>query len=269
MADLKHYVIRGGVEGRERLRLLARVMRPTTTALFERLGVGEGQACLDVGCGGGDVTLELARRVGARGWVVGIDLDGTKVRLARAEAAELGVGNVEFRAADLRDHFGSSEFDVLYARFLLTHLPDPAGALETFYRRVRPGGLVIVEDIDASGCFVYPHSRSVWRFRELYCMAVRRREGDPDIGPRLPLLLRDQGFADVGMAVVQPAGFEGEMKLTYPLTMESIAGAVLEEGLASGEEIESLVDDLYALAADPGTVLGVPRVVQAWGRRPA
>lgn len=269
MADLKHYVIRGGVEGRERLRVLARVMRPSTTALFERLGIREGQACLDVGCGGGDVTLELARRVGAGGRAVGLDLDETKIQLARAEAAGLGVENVEFRAAELGEEPAASEFDVVYARFLLTHLPDPARAVEAFFRLVRPGGLAIVEDVDASGCFVYPHSRSFWRFHELYCAAVRRRGGDPDIGPRLPLLLRDQGFGDVGMSVVQPAGIEGEMKLINPLTMESIAGAVLEEGLASSEEIERLVDDLYVMAADPGTVLGVPRVVQAWGRRPA
>jgi hypothetical protein len=51
-----HYVIRGGGDGRERLRLLSGVMRPYTLRLFDRLGIPEGMSCLDVGCGGGDVT---------------------------------------------------------------------------------------------------------------------------------------------------------------------------------------------------------------------
>jgi len=89
MSDSTHYVIRGGSAGRERLRMLSRVMHPTSSSLFDRLALHEGQSCLDVGCGGGDATLELARRVGPRGRVVGVDIDATKLELARAEAAEL------------------------------------------------------------------------------------------------------------------------------------------------------------------------------------
>jgi 2-polyprenyl-3-methyl-5-hydroxy-6-metoxy-1,4-benzoquinol methylase len=61
------YAIRGGTAGRERLRVLARTLHTSTGALFDRLGVGAGLTCLDVGCGGGDVTFELARRVADRG----------------------------------------------------------------------------------------------------------------------------------------------------------------------------------------------------------
>jgi hypothetical protein len=60
----------------------------------------------------------------------------------------------------------------------------------------------------------------------------------------------------------------GETKLINPLTMENIAGAVLEDGLATREEIDRIVRELYDQAADPSTVAGTPRVVQAWGRRP-
>ena len=90
MGDLQHYLIRGGVTDRERLRILARVMHPSTTSLFDRLGLTDGMACLDFGCGGGDVTQELARRVGPDGKAVGADIDSTKIELARREAAELG-----------------------------------------------------------------------------------------------------------------------------------------------------------------------------------
>src|SRR5687768_4748340 len=100
MADSKHYVIRGGLEGRERLRILSRVMLASTTALFDRVNLGVGPICLDAGCGGGDVTLELARRVAPDGRVVGTDIDATKLELARHEAEQHGVKNVEFKLSD-------------------------------------------------------------------------------------------------------------------------------------------------------------------------
>jgi SAM-dependent methyltransferase len=268
MADFKHYVIRGGIEGRERLRIVSRVMHASTTSLLDRLDLRDGLACLDVGCGGGDVTLELARRVAPHGKAVGTDIDQTKLKLARQEAQQQGVTNVEFHLSDIREVSGAPEFDVLYTRFLLTHLSDPASAVKAFYRYLRPGGLVAVEDIDCSGYFTYPECKAFRRYHELYCAVVRRRGGDPDIGPRLPLLLRSCGFENVGVSVVQPIGTQGEIKLLNPITMENIVDTVLQEGLATREEIEEVVRELYGFAADPNTVAGVPRVVQAWGRCP-
>jgi SAM-dependent methyltransferase len=268
MTQRNQYAIRGGAEGRQRLRVLARVLHPSTGALFDRLGIADGMACLDVGCGGGDVTRELARRVGPRGRAVGVDLDAVKLDLARREAHEQGIPNVEFRVLDIRTADAGWDFDVVYARFLLTHLGDPGGAVAAFYRHLRPGGLVLVEDTDFGGSFTYPESEAFLRYERLYRAAVQGRGGDQDIGRRLPLLLADGGFTGVELAIVQPAGMGGEVKLINPLTMENIAEAVVEDGLASRPEIDAVVRELYAFAADPRTVVGLPRVVQAWGRRP-
>jgi ubiquinone/menaquinone biosynthesis C-methylase UbiE len=266
MTDAVRYALRGGHEGRERLRVLARVMRPTTLALFDRLAVGAGMACLDVGCGGGDVALELAARVGPSGRVVGVDVDAAKVALARAEAGERGVANVEFRVADVRT-LAEEPFDVVYARFVLSHLPDPAAALAAFRRHLRPGGVVIVEDTDFGGYFTYPPTESFDRFTELYCAVVRGRGGDPAIGPRLPRMLAASGLAQVGADVVQPMGTTGEVKRVNPLTMRNAADAVVADGLATLAEVDRIVADLEAFAEDPTTLAGVARVVQAWGYR--
>jgi SAM-dependent methyltransferase len=249
--------------------VLARVMRESSTSLFDRLSLRDGLTCLDVGCGGGDATLELARRVGPHGSVVGVDIDETKLQIARAEAAEQGVQNVEFRLSDVRKEDALGTFDVVYARFLLTHLSDPVTVVNAFYRHLRPGGCIALEDIDFSGYFTYPESKAFRRYLELYCATVSRRGGDPNIGPRLPGLLKQGGFQDVGVAIAQPVGTEGEVKIINPLTMENIAPAVLADGLASQSEINEVVRELYEFAADRNTVAGTPRVVQAWGRRPA
>jgi hypothetical protein len=98
---------------------------------------------------------------------------------------------------------------------------------------------------------------------------VSRRGGDPDIGPRLPFLLADGGFDEVEMDVVQPAGTRGDVKLLTPITLENVADTVLQDRLASREEIDILLYELYEFAENPRTVGGLPRVFRAWGRRPA
>jgi SAM-dependent methyltransferase len=243
-------------------------MHATSTSLFDRLGVRNGHICLDFGCGGGDVTAELARRVAPDGKAVGVDIDEQKLQLARGEALEQHIANVEYRVSDIRTTSERGAFDVAYARFLLTHLSEPAAAVRTLYEALRPGGILAVEDIDFSGYFTYPESKAFHRYHELYCAAVTRRGGDPNIGPRLPTLLRQARFEEIGVAVVQPVAIQGEAKLLNPLTMENIAGAVLEDGLASRAEIDDVVRELYVFAADPETLAGSPRVVQTWGRRP-
>jgi SAM-dependent methyltransferase len=266
------YIIRGGLAGRERLRVLSRGMQPVTHALLDRVGVPAGVRCLDVGCGGGDVATELAARVGPQGLVVGVDVDEEKLALARAEAGATGDW-LEYRRADVTTEDVGTEFDLVYARFLLTHLRDPAAACERLYRALRPGGAVAVEDIDYRGCVCHPESAAYRRYCEVYVETARARGCDPHIGVRLPELLRGAGFEDVRVTAAQPLGVaphgvEGTTKLACALTLENIADAAIEEGVAERPELERATAELYRLAADAGTLMSYPRIVQAGARRP-
>jgi 2-polyprenyl-3-methyl-5-hydroxy-6-metoxy-1,4-benzoquinol methylase len=260
------YVIRGGVEGRERLRLLSEVVAPSTRAFLAEVGVPAGASCLDVGCGGGDVTRELARAAGAGGRALGVDLDAVKVEIARREAAEQGIANVAFGAHDVRGWAPEESFDVVYARFLLTHLSDPLSLLAALRRHVRPGGVLAVEDIDFRGHFSEPDCPALHRYVEVYSESVRRRGADPNIGPRLPALLREAGFRDVRMRLVHPAGSETRLKLLAAVTLENIAEAVLADRLIGEDELAAAVGELHAFAREPHTILGGPRIFQVWGR---
>lgn len=263
------YIIRGGIPGRERLRVIARVMSPTTESLFDRLDIAPDSRCLDAGCGGGDVTCALAARV-PEGVVVGVDLDGTELEVARAEAADRDLNHVEFRQADITATAPDSDrgvYDLVYARFLLTHLTDPAATLRQLVERLVPGGVLVVEDIDFRGHFCHPQSPAFERYLDWYQRAAEARGVDPNIGPRLPGLLRESGLAGVAMNVVQPAGFAGEAKLSAPITLEAIADAVLANDLCNLEELEQTVDELYDFARRDDTVVSLPRIVQTWGYR--
>jgi SAM-dependent methyltransferase len=203
--------------------------------------------------------------VGPEGEVVGVDIDETKLELAREEARAAGASNVDYRCAAVDDVDPDGSFDVVYSRFLFTHLRDPATALRRMIGAARPAGVVATEDIDYGGCFCYPENAAYRRSCELYARAGEARGVDPTIGRRLPALFVDAEIGEIGVHVVQPAGFDADIKLAMPLTLENIEEAVVSSGLASREELAALVEDLYAFAAEPSSILSWPRVVQVWG----
>jgi len=267
MMTAEHYVIATGKKGRDRLRVLTRVFAETTTRLLDGVDIQHGMACLDVGCGGGDIACDLARRVGPDGSVVGIDLDAVSLDIAREEAAAQDLGNIEYRVLDVFDLADSACFDVVYARFLLSHLPDPAGALARMVGALRRGGVLAVEDVEFTALFCFPECPAFDDYVRLYGATARAKGDDPNIGPRLPSLLREAGLGDIDMRVAQPAGIRGEVRLLSAITMEMIGEAVVSAGLASTDQAASLVDALHAAARDDHTVLSTPRIVQAWGRK--
>jgi SAM-dependent methyltransferase len=263
---LRRYVIRGGVEGRQRLRLLNEVMGPSTRALLAEVKIPQGATCLDIGCGGGDVTVDLARAVGPQGRVVGVDLDDVELDLARQEAKTNCLSNVTFERQDVTTWEPVEHFDVVYSRFLLTHLPNPAALVATVRRHLRPGGVFIVEDIDFRGHFAEPSCHALVRSVEFYTQVVQKRGADPNIGPRVPALLREAGFDPIALKLFHPAALEGGIKQLICVTLEKIADAILEDGLATPDELRATIEDLNTFALNPQTVLGGPRVFQTWGR---
>ena len=240
-------------------------MRPTTLRLLAEAGLLSGDRCLDLGCGGGNVTLDMARIVGPGGLVVtGVDFDAQLVELARQGAADAGVGNVEYHVADART-FDGGPFDLIHARFLLSHLSQPGTILARMRQLARPGARIVVEDTDMSGCYCHPHDPANARFAELYTEVVRRGGGDADLGRRLPALARAGGLGDVHWNVFQPVHAAGPHKHMTKVTMEKIRPAVLRYALATDQEIDAITDGMHAFAQDPCTLVGMPRIVQVWG----
>lgn len=263
----RRYAIRGGSEGKKRLDVLARALLPTSASLLERVGVIKGMKCMDVGCGGGHVTILMANIVGPEGRVIGTDTDSEILALARDDAEAAKITNVEFQQQDACACLWHSQFDVTYARFLLSHLNEPGNCLAAMVAACLPGGTVVIEDTDFAGSFCYPPCTAYERYKELYQELVQRRGGDSNMGPKLPALLRRAGIDDIELNVIQPAHIHGEGKLMAPLTMARISDALIAEGLASEIEAQQILTELNHVAADSETLISLPRIFQVWGRR--
>jgi ubiquinone/menaquinone biosynthesis C-methylase UbiE len=266
-SDQFDYVLRGGSQGAERLRLLAAVKWPTTKTLLERAGLRQGMSCLDVGCGIGAVAICMVEWVGPKGSVVGMDIDERCVQLARLEAQQLG-WNVDFRVGSATDLKETADYNLVFGRFVLTHLHEPERALQRMVAVARPGGVVVVEDIQFTGHFGYPACPAFDRYVTLYQEVVQKKGGDPNIGPRLPGMFLDAGLAEIDMEVIQPTYRQGPGKQIAAVTMEHIREAVVGAGLASNEEVDRIVAELGSFAGNPRTMMSLPRIFQVWGKRP-
>ena len=266
IAAVTGYVIRGGRPGYDRLAVLARDRWPDTRALLRRAGLSGGMRCIDVGCGGGAVTLEMARLVAPGGTVVGVDADEVKLGLARQVAAERQLGNVEFVAADVRDWDEPGGFDVVYSRFLLQHLSDPAGLLRRMWAGVAGGGVLIVEDADFDGWCCDPPNQGFDFFLDAYRRVLGARGGDHAFGRKLRRCFLTTGIPDPQVRLVQSV-HQGEAKTLAWSTLQAVGDAILAEHVATAEELAAALASLRQFTDDPGTLICGPRVFQLWCRR--
>jgi ubiquinone/menaquinone biosynthesis C-methylase UbiE len=264
---VNRYVIQGGHQGYERLQLLARERWPDTRALLERAGLRPGMRCIDLGCGGGEVTFQIARMVASDGEVVGVDMDEVKLARARDVAADRGVTNVEFRALTMKEWNEPGAYDAVFSRFVLQHLSNPIDVLARMWDAVRPGGALIVEDADFDGWCCHPPNEGFDFFLRAYARAVAHWGGDHALGRKLYYYFLEVGIPDPNVSVVQPFYIEGEGKTLPLLTLAASRDAILDAGVASGAEVDAALEKLAELTNDPRSLISGPRIFQVWSRR--
>lgn len=260
------YIIRSGAAAESRLELLARICWPATEQFLHRRGAFRGRV-LDVGCGSGDVAMRMI--AAGADEAVGIDINAEVVANAQARTAASGsaatfrpAGIDEVGGADLRD------FDVVYARCVLSHLPDPRAAMAALWRGVAPGGVLMIEDVEVAATWGSPPSTALARYRELYVAAAHANGASPAVGAELAGFLHDLGAAEVEVDITQPVLRTAADQMIHAATMDAIANPVITRGLATAEEVDGLVRTLTDYAHAPGTVSTLPRIVQVSGRRP-
>jgi ubiquinone/menaquinone biosynthesis C-methylase UbiE len=245
---------------RDRLNSITRLYDPHTLACCERLGLGAGWHCLDVGAGTGSVAELLAERVGPGGRVVAMDID---VRFLEPLAAP----PLEVLQADVRSGELPGPFDLVHARLVLEHLPEREQLLGTMAASTRPGGFVLVEDFDwSTAVAVDPpnelHDKVVAAVRTFFSM----HGYDAELGRRLPRLLQAAGLEDVRTHTVS-IQVQADRERGVPqweLLVSQLAPGMVAAGLLDETDVAAF----HELWHDGDTVSFAPLMVSAWGRRP-
>ena len=184
----------------EYIRAQARfAQQPSLNFLVPQLA--RGQRILDVGCGGGFLSAQLAEAA-AWGELVGIDIEPSQVDMATETAARRSVANAQFQVGDARDlPFGNGSFDAVHFGGVLLHIGDVDRALEEARRVLRPGGLIACRDLMPESCFAHPELGTMQRTIEVFFDVVGADGGSPNIARDIKSRLIRAGFADIVMSV--------------------------------------------------------------------
>jgi SAM-dependent methyltransferase len=255
----------------ERLRVQAAAMEFDAGVMLDRIGVGPGWRCLDLGCGPGGILHLLSPRVGASGRVVGLDADPVLLAAARAWLEALGLGDVDLVEGDAyRSGLTPGAFDLVHVRYLAGTAGQPLDLLREAIRLARPGGVVAFEepDTDTLGCNP-PHP--AWdRLKAALQDGFAGVGADTRLGKRLYRLFREAGLQDVryrpflvGVTCREP------MADYLPATIESIRSTLVERGVIGEAELDAALAACRRHLADPDTVSTSFLTAQVWGRKPA
>jgi 2-polyprenyl-3-methyl-5-hydroxy-6-metoxy-1,4-benzoquinol methylase len=264
----EHYILATGGKDVKRLRLLHEVYGPGTEALFHRVGLRDGLRVVELGCGSGNTACWVAQQVAPSGSVVAIDIARDQVEQARQQAQSRNVRNIEFQVADAYSpRLPEGAFDLVYCRLVLMHLTRPAAALGAMRALARPGGQVVCEEMDL-GCWLCdPPAAAMTRFFALNAALGERRGENFCLGASLHRLFREVGFARPEVGANFALALRGEQKQLLGMTFAEFAPELVQEGLASQEEVDRVAADLITLADDETTLFGFPLVAQVWAAR--
>jgi ubiquinone/menaquinone biosynthesis C-methylase UbiE len=222
-----------------------------------------GMDLLDVGCGPGTLTVDLARRV-APGRVVGLDRSAEVLAQAGRHAEAAGVP-VTFRSGDVYAlDLPDASFDVVHAHQVLQHLTDPVAALREMRRVLRPGGTVAVRDGDYS-CFSWaPLDPLLERWLAVYRAVARHNRAEPDAGRFLKRWARGAGFERVE-ASSSTWTFSDEDSCRWwgglwadRCLLSSFGEQAVAYGIASRDELAAMADAWRRWSVDPDAFFVVP-----------
>jgi ubiquinone/menaquinone biosynthesis C-methylase UbiE len=223
-----------------------------------------GLDVLDVGCGPGSLTIDLAKRT-APGQMVGIDLSASVIAEATEAAEAAGAGNVSFRVGDFRSvGFQPATFDVVHAHQVLQHLSDPVGALAAMRGLVRAEGIVAARESDYSAMTWAPSSPYLDRWLEIYLAVTRRNGAEADAGRWLLAWTRQAGCRDITYtSSTWTFATDDSRRWWSELWAERTVGSSLAEqavayGIATPAELAEVAAGWREWGRDPAAVFIVP-----------
>jgi len=204
----------------------ARWTRAVRNQLYRRVNLLRAERVLDVGCGTGVITEEMAAR--CKGQVIGVDVDPAMITFAQDSG-----GQAEYRVGDAHQlDLPDGHFDVVACHFLLMWLSDPTLAVHEMARVNRPGGAVLAcAEPDYGGRIDYPEELPLARWQ---AEALRREGADPFIGRKLPALFVQAGLsADVGVvpSLWDDEALRAEFEAEWALMGHTLVGMVDEDEL--------------------------------------
>ena len=222
-----------------------------------------GMRLLDVGCGPGTLTTDLAERV-SPGVVVGMDIAAAVLDEACRHASERGLANVTFVEGDVRTAaLDEAPFDVVHAHQVLHYLDDPVAALRSMAKMTKSTGVVAAREGDYASMVWAPDDPRLDRWLSIYRVVLARNGGNPDGGRLLPRWARSAGLRIVRFttstwtfASADDRAWWGEL-WAERVIRSSFASQAIEYGVSDHAELAEVADAWRSWAATPDAVFAM------------
>lgn len=232
-ADCPSYPLGGTHTERDRLLAQAEQYEAAANWVLDQIGIRPGWRAVDLGCGPIGILNLLSQRVGASGSVVGLERESRFVEMARAEIAKRRLGNVTMVQADgLNTGLEKNSFDLVHERLVMINVSAREAFLTEMLLLLRPGGTVILEDVDNVSWLCQPAHPSWEVLLNAFHTVFHAGGGDGFIGRRLPVLLRAAGVQNIQTKVTVETPPLGDYRRTHLISLiDSVRDKILAKGL--------------------------------------
>ncbi|OGT38238.1 MAG: hypothetical protein A3F11_04315 [Gammaproteobacteria bacterium RIFCSPHIGHO2_12_FULL_37_14] len=262
----ENYSLPVGESDLERMTMLGSIYDPFCYDFLFENGLKSGLKIADVGCGPGNATLWLAEQVGVTGKVIGIDRSDEQLAILNRKILEKDVANISSYKADIYEINQIKEsFDLVFCRFLFIHLSYPLAAIKKLKSLLKPGGSLIIAELDNSTWFSYPEHEALRKDTELLCATGGKKEMDFCIGLKLYGYLRKENFNFINLKIAQPILF-GNNRNYLLLKSKAWAKSYFDYGFASKTDLNIMTTRLKELIHNDEYLIGGAKMYLASGK---
>ncbi|MBI1827202.1 MAG: methyltransferase domain-containing protein [Planctomycetes bacterium] len=261
--DEKSYVLGTHDDELARLGFQHRVWAEYAFALWERAGFAPNQTILDLGCGPGYATLDLARIAGPSGKVIAVDGSPRFIQHLQAQLNAQGLCNVETKVLDVHDlNLESGSVDRVYIRWVLCFVRDPRAVIKAVAKSLRKGGVLAVQDYFAyESSTLAPRSEAFTKAVRATGESWRSHGGDPDLVARLPAILSDCGMELREIRPILRVARPGTALWEWPTSFwRNYVPTLVSMGLLTRADADAFGTDWQERSNDPNTFWCTPPV---------
>jgi len=262
------YILGSKKREQKRLNIQSAIFENETQRTLELAGIKSGMCCVDLGCGAGDTSFLLAKLVGYKGHVTGIDINKNAIKNCKKRVKEENSKNTEFFGRSvyntkLQEH----KFDLVFSRFLFQHLKEPEKVILEMSRIAKKSGMLVVEELDHGSWLCYPPEPSLQKLRQIYVKLLQLNGADPFIARKLYKIFTELRFQpNVGAYTVTVTTDKTPFNNLGVQLAKTLEPQIIKNDLMSQKEFGHMLERIQKYSNSPYGLVLYATTFRVWSK---